>query len=97
MMALLSLAGLRSPLVYIPVIMALLSSLYGWGYLRGFTTAKDRSALLFERALTKAQQEADHRVQEALDAAEDVAPVPASDAELVSLCRSDPACRDRKG
>lgn len=88
---------LVSPVVYIPVILAALSGLYGWGYLKGFTTAKERSALLFERALTKAQQEADHRVQEALDAAEEVAPLPATDAELVSLCRSDPACRDRKG
>lgn len=91
------LGRLVSPLVYVPLIIASLGGLYGWGYLKGFSTAKERSALLFERALTKAQQEADHRVQEALDAAEDVAPLPATDAELVSLCRSDPACRDRKG
>ena len=86
-----------SPVVYIPLILTALSGLYGYGYLKGFTTAKERSALLFERALTKAQQEADHRVQEALDAAEEVAPTPTTDAALAGLCKSDPACRDRKG
>ena len=91
------LGRLVSPLVYIPLILTALGSLYGWGYLKGFTTAKERSALLFERALTKAQQEADHRVQEALDAAEEVAPTPTTDADLARLCAGDPACRDRKG
>ncbi len=91
------LARLISPVVYIPLILTALSGLYGYGYLKGFSTAKERSALLFERALTKAQLEADDRVQKALDAAEDVAPTPAADADLARLCAGDPACRDRKG
>lgn len=91
------LARVVSPVVYIPLIISAIGGLYGYGYLNGFSTAKERSALLFERALTKAQQEADHRVQEALDAAEEVAPTPATDAELAKLCAGDPACRDRKG
>lgn len=91
------LTRVASPLIYIPIVLAALSGLYGWGYLKGFTTAKDRSALLFERALTRAQQEADTRVQEALDAAEEVEPLPATDAELAGLCARDPSCRRRKG
>lgn len=87
---------LVSPVVYIPVILAALSGLYGWGYLKGFTTAKERSAIVFQRSLDAANREADHRVQEALDAAEEVAPITA-DADLVRLCAGDPACRDRKG
>jgi hypothetical protein len=92
-----ALLGLRSPLVYIPIILAALSGLYGWGYLKGFTTAKDRSAQVYQRSLEAAQREADDRVQKALDAAEEVAPLPDTDAELVSLCTKDPACRRRKG
>lgn len=87
------LARVVSPVVYIPLILAALSGFYGYAWLKGFSTAKERSALLFERALTKAQQEADHRVQEALDAAEDVAPLPTVPAELVRLCKSDRHCR----
>lgn len=86
-----------SPLVYIPLILAALGGIYGWGYLKGFNTAKDRSALLFERALTKAQLEADTRVQEALDAAEDVAATPVTDDARLRLCLADPACRHRQG
>jgi len=91
------LARVVSPVVYIPLILAALSGFYGYAYLKGFTTAKERSALVWQRTLEKAQLEADHRVQEALDAAEEVAPTPTTDAELAGLCKSDPACRDRKG
>ncbi len=87
------LGRLVSPLVYVPLILSALGGLYGYGYLKGFSTAKERSALLFERALTKAQQEADHRVQEALDAAEDVAPLPTVPDAVVRLCRTDRHCR----
>jgi hypothetical protein len=90
-------ARVVSPIVYIPLILTALSGLYGYGWLKGFSTAKERSALVWQRTLEKAQQEADHRVQEALDAAEEVAPTPTTDADLAGLCKSDPACRDRKG
>jgi hypothetical protein len=90
-------ARVASPLIYIPIILAALGGLYGWGYLKGFSEAKSRSAILYERALTKAQQEADTRVQEALDAAEEVAPLPATDADLAKLCTRDRACRAGKG
>lgn len=91
------LARVVSPVVYIPLILTALSGLYGYGWLKGFTTAKERSAIVFQRSLDAANREADHRVQEALDAAEDVAATPTTDAELAGLCKSDPACRDRKG
>jgi hypothetical protein len=90
------LGRLVSPVVYIPLILLAVAGLYGRGYLKGFNEGKDRSALLFERALTKAQQEADTRVQEALDAAEDAAAIPVTDAQRVSLCARDAACRDRQ-
>lgn len=88
---------LISPLVYVPIILTALSGLYGWGYLKGFTTAKERSAIVWQRSLDAANREADNRVQQALDAAEEVAPTPATDAELAKLCAGDSACRDRKG
>jgi hypothetical protein len=77
--------------------MTALSGLYGWGYLKGFSTAKDRSALLFERALTKAQQEIDTNAQKALDAAEELAAVADNRADHERVCKSDRACRGDKG
>lgn len=88
---------LVSPLVYIPIIFTALTGLYGYGYVKGFTTAKERSAIVFQRSLDAANREADDRVQKALDAAEDVVDTPTTDAELARLCATDPACRDRKG
>lgn len=78
-------------------ILVTLSTIGGAIWLDGFNVAKQRSAIVFQRSLDAANREADHRVQQALDAADEVAPTPTTDAELASLCKSDPACRDRKG
>lgn len=78
-------------------ILTTIAGSYGLVWVNGFNTAKNSSAIVFQRSLDAANREADNRVQQALDAAEEVAPTPATDAELAKLCAGDTACRDRKG
>jgi hypothetical protein len=90
-------ARLVSPLVAIPLMLALASGLVGFGFVKGFGMGKDRSEIVWRRSLDEANRVHENELQEALDEAEKLEATPTTDAELVSLCARDPACRDRKG
>lgn len=68
---------------------------FGYGYIRGYNTGGSSVASRYERKLATLEKDRAREVQIAIEAAEAVEPLPATPAELVSLCQRDPACRTR--